>query len=25
VVASNLARLQAGQPLLHLVDRARGY
>lgn len=25
VVASNLDRLQAGQPLLHLVDRARGY
>jgi glyoxylate/hydroxypyruvate reductase A len=25
VVASNLARLQAGHPLLHLVDRARGY
>jgi glyoxylate/hydroxypyruvate reductase A len=25
VVASNLARLQAGQPLLHLVDRMRGY
>ena len=25
VVALNLDRLQAGQPLLHLVDRARGY
>jgi glyoxylate/hydroxypyruvate reductase A len=25
VVAGNLARLQAGQPLLHLVDRTRGY
>lgn len=25
VVAENLARLQAGKPLLHLVDRARGY
>jgi glyoxylate/hydroxypyruvate reductase A len=25
VVASNLARLQAGQPLWHLVDRMRGY
>jgi len=25
VVASNLARLQAGQPPLHLVERARGY
>jgi len=25
VVAANLARLQAGQPLLHRVDRGRGY
>lgn len=25
VVADNLARLQGGQPLLHLVDRPRGY
>jgi glyoxylate/hydroxypyruvate reductase A len=25
VVAENLARLQAGQPVLHQVDRARGY
>jgi glyoxylate/hydroxypyruvate reductase len=25
VVAENLRRLQAGEPLLHLVDRARGY
>ena len=25
VVADNLARLQAGRPLLHLVDRQRGY
>jgi glyoxylate/hydroxypyruvate reductase A len=25
VVAENLARLQAGQPVLHRVDRARGY
>jgi glyoxylate/hydroxypyruvate reductase A len=25
VVASNLARLQAGQPPLHLVERVRGY
>ena len=25
VVAANLARLEAGQPLLHLVDRGRGY
>jgi len=24
-VAENLARLQAGQPVLHRVDRARGY
>jgi glyoxylate/hydroxypyruvate reductase A len=25
VVAANLSRLQSGQPLLHLVDRRRGY
>jgi glyoxylate/hydroxypyruvate reductase A len=25
VVADNLRRLQAGEPLLHLVDRGRGY
>ena len=25
VVAENLRRLQAGEPLLHLVDRSRGY
>jgi glyoxylate/hydroxypyruvate reductase A len=25
VVAANLSRLEAGQPLLHLVDQVRGY
>jgi glyoxylate/hydroxypyruvate reductase A len=25
VVAANLRALQAGAPLLHLVDRSRGY